>query len=131
MHNSDIIPHLEDEDSTAIAIKFQTVDDVQGCLIVYLTGYIDIYNWEWFVGRISIAIEKGYSRLIFHCAGMNMVSSCMIASFISILKLIKPNGGDLVFLEMQPKVFEALNLLGFGQFFNIKENLLEACKYFV
>ncbi len=33
-------------------------------------------------------------------------------------------------LEIQPKVYEVFQLLGFSQFFNIKENLEEAVAFF-
>jgi hypothetical protein len=35
-----------------------------------------------------------------------------------------------VLLEIQPKVYEVFQLLGFSQFFNIKENLDEAVSFF-
>ena len=39
-------------------------------------------------------------------------------------------GGDLVLLEIQPKVYEVFQLLGFSQFFNIKDNLNDAVDFF-
>ncbi|HRZ65188.1 MAG TPA: anti-sigma F factor antagonist, partial [Spirochaetia bacterium] len=39
-------------------------------------------------------------------------------------------GGDIVLLEIQPKVYEVFQLLGFSQFFNIKDNLDEATAFF-
>jgi tRNA(Ile2) C34 agmatinyltransferase TiaS len=35
-----------------------------------------------------------------------------------------------VLLDIQPKVYEVFQLLGFSQFFNIKENLDEAINFF-
>jgi anti-sigma B factor antagonist len=67
---------------------------------------------------------------VFHCAGLNYVSSTGIGSFTAFLKAVKPRGGDLVLLEIQPKVYEVFQLLGFSQFFNIKENLEEAVSFF-
>ena len=43
---------------------------------------------------------------------------------------MKPRGGDLVLLEIQPKVYEVFQLLGFSQFFNIKDSLDEAVEFF-
>jgi hypothetical protein len=43
---------------------------------------------------------------------------------------VKPRGGDLVLLEIQPKVYEVFQLLGFSQFFNIKDNLDESVDFF-
>ena len=76
------------------------------------------------------AIEASFIKLIFHCSGLNYVSSTGIGSFTAFLKAVKPRGGDLVLLEIQPKVYEVFQLLGFSQFFNIKENLDEAVSFF-
>ncbi|MFP4409721.1 MAG: anti-sigma F factor antagonist, partial [Spirochaetaceae bacterium] len=42
----------------------------------------------------------------------------------------KPRGGDLVLLEIQPKVYEVFQLLGFSQFFQIKDSLDDAVEHF-
>jgi anti-anti-sigma factor len=95
-----------------------------------LTGYIDTYNSNYFQKRLARAIEAGFVRLIFQCGGLNYVSSTGIGSFTAFLKSVKPRGGDLVLLEIQPKVYEVFQLLGFSQFFNIKDNLDDSLNFF-
>lgn len=46
------------------------------------------------------------------------------------MKAVKPRGGDLVLLEVQPKVYEVFQLLGFSQFFTIKDTLEDSIGYF-
>ena len=79
---------------------------------------------------LESAIDAGFIRLIFNCGGLNYVSSTGIGSFTAFLKAVKPRGGDIVLLEIQPKVYEVFQLLGFSQFFNIKDNLEEATAFF-
>ena len=122
MSNNDIVPGFDDEKDDSLKIRLQKVDSVDGCLVLYLTGYIDTYN--------SRAIDAGFIRLIFSAAGLNYVSSTGIGSFTAFLKAVKPRGGDLVLLEIQPKVYEVFQLLGFSQFFNIKDSLNEAVEFF-
>jgi anti-anti-sigma factor len=131
MANNDIVPGFDEEKDDSLKIRLQKVDQVEGCLILYLTGYIDTYNSNFFQKRVTKAIEANYIRLIFNCGGLNYVSSTGIGSFTAFLKAVKPRGGDLVLLEIQPKVYEVFQLLGFSQFFNIKDNLEEAVDYFV
>jgi anti-anti-sigma regulatory factor len=45
--------------------------------------------------------------------------------------MLKPKGGDLVLLEIQPKVNEVFQLLGFSQFFAIKKSLEEPIDFFL
>ena len=123
MINNEIVPGFDDEKDESLKIKLQTMPDVEGGLILKLNGYIDTYNSNYFQKRIQLAVEAGYIRLIFHCNDLNYVSSTGIGSFTSFLKTVKPKGGDLVLLEIQTKVYEVFQLLGFSQFFNIKETL--------
>jgi anti-anti-sigma factor len=130
MTNNEIVPGFDDEKDESLKIKLQKVEQVNGCLVLYLTGYIDTYNSNFFQKRISRAVESGYIRLIFQCGALNYVSSTGIGSFTAFLKSVKPRGGDLVLLEIQPKVYEVFQLLGFSQFFNIKDSLDESVNYF-
>jgi anti-anti-sigma factor len=130
MTNNDLVPGFDDEKDESLKIQLQKVDGVEGCLILYLNGYIDTYNSNYFQKRVAKAIEKGFIKLIFQCNGLNYVSSTGIGSFTAFLKSVKPRGGDLVLLEIQPKVYEVFQLLGFSQFFNIRENLDESVNYF-
>jgi anti-anti-sigma factor len=130
MTNNDVVPGFDDEKDESLKIKLQKVDGVEGCLVLYLNGYIDTYNSNYFQKRVAKAIESGFTKLIFQCSGLNYVSSTGIGSFTAFLKSAKPRGGDLVLLEIQPKVYEVFQLLGFSQFFNIRENLDESVNYF-
>lgn len=129
-NNNEIINGFDVEKDDSLKIRLQKLDSVKGCLVLYLTGYIDTYNSNLFQKRVTKAIEAGYSKLIFHCGSLTYVSSTGIGSFTHFLKAVKPRGGDLVLLEIQPKVYEVFQLLGFSQFFNIKDNLDEAVSFF-
>ena len=130
MTNNDIVNGFDDEKDESLKISLQKANDVEGCLVLHLTGYIDTYNSNYFQKRVQKAIEAGFIRLIFHCRGLNYVSSTGIGSFTSFLKATKPRGGDLVLLEIQPKVYEVFQLLGFSQFFTIKDNLEDSVNFF-
>lgn len=128
--NNEIVPGFDDEKDDSLKIRLQKAEGVDGCLVLYLTGYIDTYNSNFFQKRVSKAIDAGFTRIIFQCSGLNYVSSTGIGSFTAFLKAVKPKGGEIVLLEIQPKVYEVFQLLGFSQFFNIKDNLDEAVKFF-
>ena len=129
-NNNEIIPGFDIEKDDSLKIRLQKIDSVKGCLVLYLSGYIDTYNSNLFQKRVNKAIETGFTKLIFNCGSLNYVSSTGIGSFTHFLKAVKPKGGDLVLLEIQPKVYEVFQLLGFSQFFNIKDNLDEAVGFF-
>lgn len=129
-NNNEIIPGFDIEKDDSLKIRLQKIDSVKGCLVLYLSGYIDTYNSNLFQKRVNKAIEANFTKLVFNCGSLNYVSSTGIGSFTHFLKAVKPKGGDLVLLEIQPKVYEVFQLLGFSQFFNIKDNLDEAVGFF-
>jgi anti-anti-sigma factor len=130
MNNNDIVPGFDEEKDESLRISLQKVDGVQGCLVLYLNGYIDTYNSNFFQKRITRAVEAGFSKLIFNCSGLTYVSSTGIGSFTAFLKAVKPRGGDIILLEIQPRVYEVFQLLGFSQFFTIRDTLDEAVSHF-
>ena len=130
MGNNDIIPGFDDEIDESLNIKLENAPGIEGCLILILDGRIDTDNSAYFQKHVHKLVQAGFMRLIFNCAGLNYVSSTGIGSFTSFLKMLKPKGGDLVLLEIQPKVNEVFQLLGFSQFFAIKKSLEEAIDFF-
>ncbi len=130
MPNNDIVPGFDEEKDESLRIRLEQVPGADGVLILWLSGYIDTFNSNFFGKRVQRAIEAGYTRLIFHCGGLNYVSSTGIGSFTAFLKSVRPRGGNIVLLEIQPKVYEVFQLLGFAQFFTIRDNLDEAKEFF-
>jgi anti-sigma B factor antagonist len=130
MNNNNIIPGFDDEKDDSLKIRLEKIDDIDGCIVLFLNGYIDTYNSSFFQKRVSKVVENGFTRLIFNCGALNYVSSTGIGSFTAFLKTVKPKGGDVVLLEIQPKVYEVFQLLGFSQFFNIKDTLGDAVDFF-
>jgi len=126
MANDDLVNGFDDEKDESLNVKLEEVKEIEGGIGLYLTGYIDTYNSGYFQKKVQKVIEAGYNRLIFQCAGLNYVSSTGVGSFTSFLKALKAKGGDLVLVEIQPKVYEVFQLLGFAQFFNIKDTLADA-----
>jgi len=129
-NNNNLVPGFNDEKDDSLKINLEKVDGLENSLVIYLNGYIDTYNSSFFQKRITKVVEAGFVNLIFNCASLNYVSSTGIGSFTAFLKMVKPKGGDIVLLEIQPKVYEVFQLLGFSQFFNIKESSAEAIQFF-
>jgi anti-anti-sigma factor len=130
MINNDIVPGFDDEKDDSLKMKIEKIDGAPRCLMLTLKGYIDTYNSNFFLIFVQKVIEGGFVRLIFQCGGLNYVSSTGIGSFTTFLKSVKPQGGDLVLLDIQPKVYEVFQLLGFSQFFNIKDSLEDSVTFF-
>ena len=128
--NNSIIPGFDNDRDESITISLRKADNIQNGIFCYLSGYIDTYNSSFFQKQISKVIDAGFVNLIFNCSSLNYVSSTGIGSFTVFLKTVKPKGGDVVLVEIQPKVYEVFQLLGFSHFFNIKETIEDAINHF-
>ncbi len=129
-NNNAIVPGFDNEKDDSLTISLRKADSINKGIFVYLSGYIDTYNSSFFQKQMSKVIDAGFVNLVFNCSSLNYVSSTGIGSFTVFLKVVKPKGGDIVLLEIQPKVYEVFQLLGFSQFFNIKSTAEEAVSYF-
>jgi anti-sigma B factor antagonist len=128
--NNNIVRGFDDERDDSLKIRLQKIEDTEGCLALFLTGYIDTYNSTTFTKRVVKAVEAGFIRLIFDLGRVSYVSSTAIGAFTLFLKTIKPRGGDIVMLDIQPRVYDVFQLLGFSQYFNVRESLEEAVSVF-
>lgn len=127
---NNIVPGFNNEKDDSLKISLEKVDDVSSGICIYLNGYIDTYNSSFFQKKVQKIVEAGFLNLIFNCSSLNYVSSTGIGSFTAFLKMVKPRSGDIVLLEIQPKVYEVFQLLGFSQFFNIKDSMEDAIAHF-
>ncbi|MFA6855759.1 MAG: STAS domain-containing protein [Treponema sp.] len=130
VNSNNLVPGFNEEKDDSLKISLEKVDGVPNGLCIYLNGYIDTYNSNFFQKKIQKVVEAGFINLIFNCSSLNYVSSTGIGSFTAFLKMVKPKGGDIVLLEIQPKVYEVFQLLGFSQFFNIKDTTEDAVSLF-
>lgn len=130
MTNNEIVHGFDDEKDDRLAIALDKTAGVDDCLILRLTGRIDTGNSLYFQRSVNRAIEAGYSKLIFDLRSCVEVSSAGMGSFTAFLKRVKPLGGDMVLLGVQPLVYDVIQLLGFSQFFNIRSTPDEAAQFF-
>ncbi len=129
MTEANNVVELTDEKIESLDIELRKVSTVPRCLVVSMKGYIDTYNAPHFQRRVAEVFNAGYIRLIFDFSGISYISSTGIGAFTSVLKNVKPRGGDMVLLGMIDRVFEVFQLLGFSSFFNITNTVEEAIDY--
>ncbi len=126
-----IVPGFDEQKCNHVEMKLQKIDAVDECLAIHLAGYIDSYNSLSFEKKIGKVIEAGFIRLVFSCEAVNYISSTGIGSFTTLLSCIKKKGGDMVLINVQPKVRNVFEVLGFSRFFQFADNLNEAYGLFL
>ena len=110
-------------------MRLEIMEGFKKCLILNLSGYVDTYNTDSFQKRVKKAINHGFVTLLFNCSKLSYFSSTGIGSFTTFLKTVKPLGGDIILFGLHPRLDEIFRLLGFSQFFAIKNTREEAILY--
>jgi anti-sigma B factor antagonist len=128
--NDAIIPGFDDEKDDSLRIQLRRIDGLEHGLLLTLDGYVDSYNRQSFERRVILAIDAGYFRLAFDVRGLKYSGDMGFGVFTAFLKRVKPRGGDIAFFGIPSRVFEVFQLLGFSQFFNIRETFDEAIAFF-
>ncbi len=115
MSNDEIVPGFDDVACDGLQLRLSTVDALERCIVIALDGYLDAENADGFHGRLRKIIDAGFRRLVFDLHGLTYASPT--AFRISIfLQAMKAAAGDIVFMNVQPNVYDVLLLLGFSQF---------------
>ncbi|MBR3732239.1 MAG: STAS domain-containing protein [Spirochaetales bacterium] len=98
----------------------QSPDD-QSILIWILDGFLDSYNSPDFAKSVNDYTDKGLYRIAFDCTNLNFISAEGLAVFTDIVKFLRQKGGDLLLINVVPKVRELFDMLGFTRFFHFAE----------
>ncbi len=128
--NESIIPGFDDSSDKTLRITLDTEETVPRCIDVYLRGSIDNYNSAFFQERLDRIIEAGFNKIIFFCSALEYVSSTGIGVFANYFSKFRDLGGNMVFVELQQKVLEVFQILGFSHIFHIVSNGEDALQVF-
>ncbi len=96
-------------------------------VILKLDGLIDTYNSSDLQKEV-LDIISSYSKIIFDCSKLTYVSSTGVGTFMVFLKSVKEKNGTIVLANLQQKVMEIFQLLGFSKFFTVTDSLDEGLK---
>ena len=124
------IPNFGTEKNDYLQLTLEGIDGFDQACVVHLDGFIDTYNSSFFQTKVTKVIAFNYKALIFDCANLSYVSSTGIGAFINLWKAIRLQGGNFVFLNVQSKVMEVFQLLGFSKSFTFANTMDEAIAAF-
>ena len=93
-----------------------------GGTVVELNGKLDSENATPVEIALLDVIAKGETKLVIDCVKMNFVSSAGLRSLIMAIKKMKPLGGTVTLIGLQPNVKEVLEISGLLPLFNIQSS---------
>lgn len=127
--NNELVSGFDDIQMNECEMSLTHRDDV---LIIRMTGQLNTYNSTPFQKKTHLILSTSFRKLIFNLSGINYVSSTGIGAFTQILKEFSKDSkpGIITLAEIQPKVYEVFQLLGFTTFFRIFDTADSAVAHF-
>lgn len=99
--------------------------------VIKVGGYIDTTTSSELERSLGSLLKKNQYRIIIDLGDVDYISSAGWGIFISEIKLIKENSGDLKLVRMIPEVYEVFELLEFNYILKAYDTVDEAVVDFV
>jgi len=100
------------------------VDSVRGTEITKVTvqGFLDAHTVPEMEKIIQNLIHDGKYKIVVDFKDLSYISSAGLGVFMSVIGDVKGNDGDIVLMDMPPKIYKVFDLLGFTEIFTIVDN---------
>ena len=97
------------------------VDVVRGTDLTKITvqGFLDAHTVPEMEKIIQNLIHDGKYKIIVDFKELSYISSAGLGVFMSVIGDVKGNDGDIVLMDMPPKIYKVFDLLGFTEIFTI------------
>ncbi len=104
-------------------------EDIGPVTILKVQGELDFENTVWLRGEFHDLIKKDRFRMILDLSNVEIISSYTVGVFVAFARDLREKGGDLMFLNLQPRVlhtFEATRINHILDIFDNREEAIEA-----
>lgn len=110
-----------------LTIKIITKQDIT-CF--YLIGQLDAHSAPKLENEIEKVMQLPNNNLLFNLSNLDYISSAGLGVFMSFVQDIREKNGDIKFAELNDKVNNVMDLLGFNHIYDITKTEKEAIDKF-
>ena len=98
--------------------------------VLSIGGRLDAYSAAEAEKKLDELVGDGKVKIVLNLEGLEYISSSGLRVFLSQLKKVRKQQGDIRLCCMKPNVREVFDIAGFTQLFNIVEDEAAACAGF-
>jgi anti-sigma B factor antagonist len=117
-------------DMEGINVSFSKPEENPDVSVLSIQGYVDTTTSAELEESLKRLLKKGRFNIVIDLGGVNYISSAGWGIFISEIKSIRENGGDLKLASMVGDVYEVFELLEFQTILENYDTIGEAVKSF-
>ena len=113
-----------------INVSFSRPEDNADVSVLSVQGYVDTTTSAELEESLKRLLKKGRFNIVIDLGGVNYISSAGWGIFISEIKSIRENGGDLKLASMIGDVYEVFELLEFQTILQSFDTVVDAVRSF-
>ena len=101
-------------------IRSKIVDNVA---VIYPKGHLDAHNVERFEKELLKLMGNDHVKVAVNCKDLNYISSAGMGIIMGYLDEIREKGGDIKLCNVNERVYEIFDLVGFTEIYNFLDVL--------
>jgi len=103
---------------------------VQQYDILDISGELDAHTASQLEESLKKLIDQDKHNIIVNCENLDYIASAGLGVFMAYIEDVRSLGGDIKLTNMQPKVYNVFDLLGFPTLYDIMEDEQKAMQKF-
>lgn len=103
---------------------------VQSYDVLELCGELDAHTASQLEDSLKKLIDQNKHQIIVNCEDLDYIASAGLGVFMAYIEDVRSLGGDIKLTNMNPKVYNVFDLLGFPSLYDILEEEEEAIEKF-
>lgn len=107
-----------------------TEREQNGVSVFVLDGRVDSEGAVDLDLALQTAVTEGKHKMILNMSQVRYINSAGLRTLADILTQNKENGGDLILVDLNPKVQRVFQIIGFDKFFTVHASVEEALAAF-
>ncbi len=96
--------------------------------VIKIGGRLDATNIEGVTEKFNDIIENKSNKIIIDLIELNYISSIWLGEFMSFTRTVDRHNGNVILINMDPKILRVFDVLGFTENFTILDSYEEAKK---
>lgn len=95
-----------------------------------LFGELDAHTASQLEDSLKLLIDSQKPNIIVNCRELDYIASAGLGVFMAYIEEVRESGGDIKLTNMNDKVYNVFDLLGFPTLYDILDDELEAIEKF-
>ncbi|HLR33594.1 MAG TPA: STAS domain-containing protein [Fodinibius sp.] len=98
--------------------------------VLELSGELDAHTASQLENTLKRLIDQKQHHIIVNCKELDYIASAGLGVFMAYIEDVRAQGGDIKLTDMNPKVYDVFDLLGFPALYDIVQHEEEAIQKF-